>query len=166
MRSGRKREDRFVIEFVTAPEPNSKYQFPEFLVGRVNKEQYRRWLHRKAVAHCKRDRKRHPDRLIAIASYKVLIHDAVINSDGLDWYTGEELAWEQISTYDNEDSRAGRSKYKAGYALLPTVDHIPDGDSAYRFVICGWRTNDAKNDLSLSDFLSLCRRVIAKHGSE
>lgn len=151
---------------VSARVRETKYPLPKFLVGRVSAEQYRRWLHRKAAAHCKRDRKRHPDRAIALSGYKLLIHDAVIASNGADWYTGEALSWEQISTYCNEDSRAGRSKYKAGYALLPTVDHIADSGNAYQFVICGWRTNDAKNDLTLTEFLSVCRLVIAKHGSQ
>ena len=141
-----------------------RYELPAFLGGRITKEQYRRWLQRKSATHCKRDRKRHPERKIALAHYKRLIHEAVTASNGFDWYTGEALSWELISTYNNEDSRSGRSTYKAGYALLPTVDHVTI-DGGYRFVICGWRTNDAKNDLSLKDFLTLCRLVVDRHSS-
>jgi len=84
---------------------------------------------------------------------------------GTDWYTGEQLEWEKIGTYSNEESRANRSRYKAGLALLPTVDHVLGEDNVYDFVICGWRTNDAKNDLNLKEFLDVCRKVVARHGS-
>lgn len=142
-----------------------RYELPEFLNGRVTKEHYVRWLHRKAMAHVKRDRLR-LDAQITNTIYKQQIHAAVCASDGLDWYTGEPLAWDKISTYDNEQSKADRSLYKARFALLPTVDHVLRLDGAYDFVICGWRTNDAKNDLSLTEFLKLCRLVIARHGGE
>lgn len=141
------------------------YQLPEFLAGRVTRDVYVRWLHRKAAAHVKRDRLRMVGK-IANAAYKQQIHAAVCGSGGLDWYTGEPLNWEKISTYDNASSKADRSVYKAGFALLPTVDHVLRLDGAYDFVICGWRTNDAKNDLSLTEFLKLCRLVIARHGDE
>ncbi len=81
-----------------------------------------------------------------------------------DWYTGEDLAWEKISSYDHNSSKKHRSAYKAELALLPTVDHILNEDGSFGFVICAWRTNDAKNDLSLSEFVQLCRRVIEIHG--
>jgi len=142
-----------------------RYELPDFLEGRVTKENYVRWLHRKAMAHVKRDRLRTAQQ-ITNTIYKQQIHAAVCASAGLDWYTGEPLAWEKISTYDNAQSKADRSLYKAGFALLPTVDHVLRFDGAYDFVICGWRTNDAKNDLSLTEFLKLCRLVIARHGGE
>ena len=142
-----------------------RYELPDFLDGRVTKENYVRWLHRKAVAHVKRDRLRLPQ-AITNTVYKQQIHAAVCGSKGLDWYTGEALDWEKISTYDNVQSKAERSIYKAGFALLPTVDHVLRPDGAYDFVICGWRTNDAKNDMSLVEFLKLCRLVIDRHGGE
>jgi elongation factor Tu len=60
--------------------------------------------------------------------------------------------------------RSSSKNYKAGFALLPTVDHVTNTTDGYDFVICGWRTNDAKNDLSLLDFLGLCRLVLNRHG--
>jgi hypothetical protein len=59
------------------------------------------------------------------------------------------------------DSPLGRTGNKAGFALLPTVDHVPCEDGQYDFVICAWRTNDAKADLGHEDFIALCRRVVA-----
>jgi hypothetical protein len=139
-----------------------KYELPEFLAGRVGRVAYIRWLQRKAAAHVKRDRKRvkHP---ISIAEYKAAINSAVHSSQGVDWYTGENLDWEKISTYDNAASQSGRSEYKASLALLPTVDHVLATDGTYNFVICSWRTNVSKNDLPLNEYLILCRKVIARH---
>lgn len=135
---------------------------PEFLQGHLEERTYVRWLRRKAAAHVKRDRKR-CDHEIMGEQYRLLIHDAVQRSGGRDHYTGEELRWDLLSTYCNETSKARRSSYKSSMALLPTVDHVPGADGKYDFVICGWRTNDAKNDLSHDEFIALCRRVIAHH---
>jgi hypothetical protein len=44
---------------------------------------------------------------------------------------------------------------------LPTVDHEDDGLGEPQFRICGWAVNDAKNDLSLEDFVQLCKKVLA-----
>jgi hypothetical protein len=143
---------------------DSPYELPAFLDDhQVTQEQYKRWLHRKAQAHAKRDRQRSPAR-ITIESYKQKIHAAVAQSGGIDWYTGETLDWKKISTYNNEQSKAERSVYKAEFALLPTVDHVRREDGRFDFVICGWRTNDAKNDLSLDQFLGLCQLVLNRHG--
>jgi hypothetical protein len=136
-----------------------KYQLPDFLQGRVPEVVYDRWLERKARAHVRRDRKRNNDTATRQA-YKEAIHRAVLLSGGRDWYTGEDLAWELISSYNNEESRIGRRKYKAAFALLPTVDHVGDGLGPADFRICAWRTNDAKNDLDYREFVELCKRVV------
>ena len=139
------------------------YKLPHFLDGRVDRAKYIRWLDRKAAAHVKRDRIR-LNKKIALADYKLQIHFAVEQSKGHDWYTGEVLEWEKISSYDNEESKANRSNYKATLALLPTVDHVLTDDGNYDFVICAWRTNNSKSDLSLQEFLQLCQRVLKLHG--
>ena len=54
--------------------------------------------------------------------------------------------------------------YKARFALLPTVDHLDDGLGPPAFKICSWRTNDAKHDLALGDFVELCEKVIRHNG--
>ena len=142
---------------------SSPYPFPSFLEGRTTRAIYMRWLQRKAEAHVRRDRKR-VTWPITVSAYKQAIHAAVLKSEGLDFYTGEALDWSLISTYDNEASREGRTHYKAGFALLPSVDHIAGDDPGYDFVICGWRTNDCKNDLSLGQFVAVCRMVLERHG--
>jgi hypothetical protein len=136
----------------------NKYNLPPFLDGTVTERAYLRWLARKASAHVKRDRNRGNSTAI-VELYKTAIHQAVCASNGIDAYTREALAWDLISTYNNEESKAGKRVYKAKFALLPTVDHIGDGLGVADFKICSWRTNDAKGDLSLSEFIDLCERV-------
>lgn len=142
-----------------------RYALPDFLEGRISEDTYVRWLRRKAAAHVKRYRKRCSDKVLG-ESYRLLIHDAVKRSGGRDHYTGEELRWDLVSTYCNETSKAQRSVYKASMALLPTADHVPGADEQYDFVICAWRTNDAKNDMSHDEFVALCRRVVEHHDQQ
>lgn len=124
----------------------AKRSLPPFLDGIATRETYERWLLRKAAAHVKRDRKR--GHICADAAYRTAIHEAVLRSEGKDDYTGERLDWRLISTYDNAASKLGRHAYKAGFALLPTVDHVASDATSASFKICGWRTNDSKHDLS------------------
>ena len=135
---------------------------PTFLEDVVTPEAYERWLRRKAIAHVKRDRKR--GFTCTVALYKEVIHGAVVLSDGKDAYTGEALDWKLISTYKNDDSKKGRHGYKAGFALLPTMDHVTAEATEASFRVCGWRTNDAKNDMPLATFLELCEKVLNHAG--
>jgi hypothetical protein len=139
---------------------SQKYSLPLFLIGKVTQENYLRWLGRKSIAHVKRDKKRGNTTAIN-EQYKMAIHNAVIASNGRDQYTGEMLDWSLLSRYNNDESKEKRRHYKASLALLPTVDHIGDGLGPPDFKICGWRTNDAKHDLSHEEFVALCRLVIA-----
>lgn len=139
-----------------------KHTMPQFLEDVVTAEKYESWLGRKAAAHVKRDRKR--QRTASVSLYKEAIHAAVILSDGRDAYTGELLDWARIGTYDNDESQAGRHGYKAQHELLPTVDHVDAGATEASFKICAWRTNDAKNDLTVASFLELCQRALEHAG--
>jgi len=98
------------------------------------------------------------------ALYKEAIHGAVVLSQGRDAYTGERLDWKLISTYNNNESKLGKHGYKSSFALLPTVDHVGPGATEASFRICGWRTNDAKNDLSHEEFIDLCAKVLTHAG--
>jgi hypothetical protein len=140
-----------------------KYELPAFLTDIVEPAQYQRWLYRKAQAHVKRDRKR-GNKSATGETYRIAIHDAVSRCEGHDCYTGEQLNWKLLSTYDNEKSKADRRTYKRSLALLPTVDHVGDGIGRADFGVCGWRTNGAKHDLDIPDFLSLCKTVLEHHG--
>ena len=140
-----------------------KYILPPFLSEVVSQETYERWLRRKAQAHVKRDRNRGNVSALGIF-YREAIHVAVLESSGQDAYTGEDLNWKLISQYDNDESREKGRHYKKEFALLPTVDHVGDGMGPANFKICGWRTNDAKHDLDLSEFISVCHLVLRHHG--
>ena len=143
--------------------PQRKHEMPSFLEGFLEPRAYERWLSRTAAAHFKRDRKRGYQGISA-ASYRNSIHDAVVRSEGRDVYTGERLDWHLVSTYNNEESQLGRHHYKAGFALLPTVDHVASAAQNSGFCICAWRTNDAKSDLTHEEFLGLCVKVLKHAG--
>jgi len=60
----------------------------------------------------KRDRKRSVHDITGL-DYRSKMHAAVCASQGRDFYTGEELAWELIGSHSNAQSKEGRSTYKA-----------------------------------------------------
>ena len=140
-----------------------KHPLPAFLHERVHPLAYEKWLARKAAAHLKRDRKRGYDS-VSGATYRDSIHEAVVQSAGRDVYTDEELDWHLLSQYNNDESESGRHQYKAGFALLPTVDHIDSSTKNSGFCICAWRTNDSKHDLSPPAFFELCAKVLRHAG--
>lgn len=136
-----------------------KQPLPAFLNGKVSLATYARWIQGRAKAHVKRDRKR--GYLSAdVASYKQAIHAAVEKSNGRDAYTCEALAWSLLGEYCTDASQRERRAYKWRFALQPTVGHPLPGRDRAEFSICAWRTNDAKNDLSLPDFIALCKLVV------
>jgi len=143
--------------------PSKRHALPQFLVGRVDPPVYERWLTRKAASHLKRDRKRGYEG-VSGSLCRDEIHKAVVHSEGRDYYTGEELDWTLLSKYNNEESVAGKHTYKAGFALLPTIDHIESARMNSGFRICGWRTNDAKHDLTHQEFIQLCKLVLQEAG--
>lgn len=114
---------------------------------------YPSWVQRKAVTLCKRDQKRGGTG--NVQQYRLAIHDAVLASEGRDHWTGEPLDWQLIGTYDNRDAAE-----KKQFAMVPTIDHLTC-EPEPNFVICGWRTKDAKHDLSPEELLTFCRAVIA-----
>ena len=140
-----------------------KYELPSFLSKRVSHEVYEHWLRRRAQSHVKRDRRRGNKEAIG-ELYRIAIHEAVLKSDGCDAYTGEELNWRLISQFNNYEAQEHGRHYKRKFALLPTVDHVGDGKGRPDFKICALRTNDAKNDLALFEFVSICRAVLEHLG--
>lgn len=134
-----------------------KHDLPAFI---PDPAAYARWLNGRALAHVKRDKARGHTQATP-AAYRAAIHQAVLESEGRDFYTGEPLRWDLCSTYNNAESKAGRHGYKATFNLMPTVDHHEASATVASFKICAWRTNDSKHDLSQSDFIELCRKVVA-----
>jgi hypothetical protein len=138
----------------------TKYSVPDCVKGKCSQTRYSRWLGRKARAHVSRDRKRRGNDSCTVARYKAEIHAAVAAGGDRDHYTGEVLNWSLISTFENHAAKAGGLKYKKSLALLPTVDHTFDEHGRQRFVICSWRVNDAKSDLTADEFYNLCELVL------
>ncbi len=145
-----------------------KYKIPGFLSempeNTIDQKIYEKWLRRKANALFLRDRKKKLESAVTRAEYLKNIHEAVLQSQGKDAYTGEELDWHLISTYDNEKSKNEGIHYKARLGLLPTIDHVSRQEQKMDFKICAWRTNDAKNDLPMDAFLELCEKVLVHAG--
>ena len=139
-----------------------KYSVSRCIDGQCNQQKYSRWLHRKAMAHVRRDRRR--EVTCTVERYKGEIHAAVCASEGRDYYTGEQLDWTLLSTWDNNAAKSGRVQYKKSLALLPTVDHTFDEAGQPKFVICSWYVNDVKSDLTLAEFYRLCERILKHRG--
>jgi hypothetical protein len=135
-----------------------KYSVPVFLDGLVSQEKYEHWLTQKARAHVQRDQKKIQN--ISTMLYKELIHKAVQKSKGRDAYTGEDLDWSLLSKWRNDEAKRLGSSYKKKFALLPSVDHAFGRDGLPVFEICSWRMNDAKNDLSIEEFIDLSKKVL------
>lgn len=135
-----------------------KYQRPNFLADSITQQDYEKWLHRKASTHIRRD-KQHGNQATR-QDYKEAIHKAVCESKSFDAYTGKPMEWNLIKTYDNAKSKQEGRLYKAKFADLPTIDHVDDRKGRPNFKICSWRVNDAKNDLTLKEFVKLCKSIV------
>ena len=137
-----------------------EYKMPKFLQEFIKEQKlYEKWLYRRAASQFLRDEKYYKKNDKSLNStraiYREKIHQAVIKSNGKDFYTGEELNWNKISTFGK----------KNGYKKipdLPTVEHINRQklNNKVEFVICSWEVNDMKNDLSYADFRELCKKVL------
>jgi hypothetical protein len=119
---------------------------------------YPGWVQRKAVTLCKRDQKRGGSG--NVQDYRLAIHNAVVASAGLDHWTGEPLDWHLIGSYDPKQADAAGAEHKRRFALLPTPSQ-PTGSPEPAFVICAWRTNDARHDMTPEELLEFCCRVVA-----
>ena len=77
-----------------------------------------------------------------------------------DHWSGEPLDWQLNRTYDNKEAAAVKGAHKEQYAMLPTIDYRTNKPEA-DFVICAWRTNDAKHDMTPEELLTFRRAFIA-----
>ena len=138
----------------------TKYSLPDCLKGKCDPSKYSRWLLRKATAHARRDRKRNGKDSCTVGRYRAEIHQAVTTGGDRDFYTGEPLDWSLIGRFENIAAKAGRSPYKKKFAMLPAVDHTFDEHGQRTFVICSWKVNDAKCDLTVEEFYQVCEAVL------
>lgn len=141
-----------------------KYELPQFLEKtELKRQKYAKWLERKARSHARRDTRRRR-RKISTSEYKQAIHEAVLNSDGQDFYTGEPLKWCLIGEYDNDEAEKKGLEYRRELAFLPTVDHEDPGAQEQVFRICGMQTNDCKSNLTVEQLKEFCKKFLkAQH---
>ena len=136
-------------------------QIPDFI---QDEKIYKQWLYRKARSHYERDKKYVEKDLktfrYTYQDYKNAIHKAVLDSKGVDCYTGEMLEWSLIGKWNNKEAKT--IGYKKKFKNLPTLEHVDRANFADNFAICSWSVNDTKNDLSKDEFVELCKKVI-KH---
>lgn len=143
-----------------------KYPLPACLVGRCDEKRFTKWLNGRTQAHVRRDNKRARKSDATAAKYKQEIYDAVCSGGLRDPYTGEELDWSLVGKYNNSEAKAGGQQYKRKFGLLPTVDHTFDELREQKLVICSWKVNDAKSDLTLDEFHNLCEMVLDHRGKK
>lgn len=41
------------------------------------------------------------------------------------------------------------------------MDHVDDGKGEPNFKICAWRINDSKHDLTLDEFIEVCKDMLS-----
>lgn len=143
---------------------SKKYPFPDFLKSKCTEEKYLRWLSAKSRAHIRRDKKRgltNPSN----EKYKIAIHEAVLSSKGFDYYTGKKLDWHLIGQYNNSEAKSKKRDYRKEFQNLPTIDHVNDINGKLEFKICSSKVNDAKSDMTLEEFIELCKLVV-KHNTK
>ncbi len=114
---------------------------------------YKKWLDNKAAALHKRDRNDNliDPKIIKKSHYKLAINKAIHETNGRCFYSNLELDWDKISTYKNEK-----------IPNLPTIDHVDRKKFPLKLVLCSWKINDMKSDMSVEEFLYMCE-IISKN---
>ena len=93
-------------------------------------------------------------------SYFEAVYEALKCCGGKDRYTGEELNWKiTLSQEPNEFSEIEKRQNRV------TFDHKNGRNlEKLEFAVCAGRTNDAKNDLPMGDFVKLCISLLTNNG--
>jgi len=137
-----------------------KYERPSFLIGKISQATYNHWVRSKSKTHFGRDKKR-GNTAISNEKYKMAIHLAVSQSSAtINTRVKHSIGLWSGNTTTKKLKREAEN-IKLPLLFLPTIDHCDDGLGSANFKLCSYRTNDAKHDSSYSDFVDLCRRVIA-----
>lgn len=139
------------------------FLIPDFIKSEnITQNIYKQWIFRKANSHFNRDKKYWENKEVEFIyereDYRNKIHEAVVASQGNDFYTGTPLSWEHIGKFGKKEGDVFYSK-KILFGL-PTLDHYDRNEPNLIFVITGWAVNDAKNDLSYNELLVLCKKVL------
>ncbi|MCP9832844.1 hypothetical protein KBY95_00685 [Cyanobium sp. Aljojuca 7A6] len=134
-----------------------KYQPPPWVAEHLTPTAYNNWLRGKAQGLARRDEQRGGH--YSVSEAKAAVHAAIADCGGRDYWTGEQLRWDLLGNYDSDESGLQGATYKRARALQPTIDHR-DSRPICDFVICAWRTNDAKHDMSSEELKEFCRLVL------
>lgn len=139
-----------------------RYPLPEFLracdppVADDPEIQYDEWIHRKGLSLYKDDKER--DRAgRTTKGYMDALDEAVCESRGRDYLTGERLEWRfEPNGPGNADDR-NRAKVQLVGDI--EIDHKKSKSAEEGFGICRKRTNGMKGILSARGFIEICRMV-------
>jgi len=117
---------------------------PDFIPNTIN---YFDRLNRMAKNIRARDKRRWENLTLTQADYREMIHQAIVNSIGRCYYTGDFLHWNTFGLPFQGDT------------LQPTIDHFSLAPNI-QLVVSSWAANDAKSNLSYEAFVILCRKII------
>lgn len=134
-----------------------KHQPPPWVAEHLDPATYNNWLRGKAQGLVRRDEQRGGSYTVSEA--KASVHAAMVACEGRDHWTGETLREDLLGIYDSDESGLRGGAYKKELAMKPTIDHR-NSEPVCDFVICAWRTNDAKHDMSIDELKEFCRLVL------
>ena len=132
------------------------YPAPAFVRAlKVPCARYGEWLEKQAQSCRLRDKREGKP---GIEEYRKRIHQAVLASEGRDFYTGEPLEWNRLNHVLPLSGGRKRHLQRGHY---PSVDHYT-GTSCLDFRLCSALVNHAKGPLSHQQFLELCQKVVSQ----
>jgi hypothetical protein len=142
-----------------------KFYLPPALEGVITEPAYRLWLRKKSLSVCTRDKKeKRPCAQNATrAAYAKKIHEAVCRNPRNDPFTGEELRWDLVRKYDPKQVSQDPDYFRK-FSLLPSIDHTNPDATDLEFELCGMQMNRCKAEQTPSEFLALCRKIVAYRG--
>jgi hypothetical protein len=143
--------------------PLVTYPLPQFLVGLISLLRYNAWIQERASTLYHRDLRRKRPCAIngSIAQYRDAIHASVMAAGLTDPFTGDDLLWELIETWDPKKP-ISHDDFVKSYCWMPTVDHKDPHATTVEFEICSWQVNNCKNDQSVEEFLEMCGTVAGR----
>jgi hypothetical protein len=147
--------------------PGYLFPLPAYLIGTITAAAYNIWVRVKAWGLLKRDKKRKLPVALksSVVLYKETMNNAVEAGGLLDPYTGDRLAWEQISTWDPKKAK-NNPEYEKQFYFMPTIDHIDPYGDALAFEICSWQVNACKSFLNPEQFIDMCNKVAVYRAHE
>lgn len=94
--------------------------------------------------------------------YFAAVCKAIECCEGKDYYTGKPLSWEiTLKHKGNQQTEEEQDAKTAERQERVTFDHLNGRNlEDLQFALCAGKTNDAKNDLTKSEFVELCQAVV------